>query len=128
MIKLKISEKETILKKISLGEINFEDLESKFRQERDIVIEALKHDRWALLYAADKFKKDKDIVLRTVKNNGLALELADDNLRGDRNIVLHAVKHCGYALKYASNKLQQDDENRKALETFKNLMETMVFK
>jgi hypothetical protein len=53
-------------------------------------------------------KEDREIVLEAVKNYGGALEYASENLKEDREIVLEAVKNDGSALKYASENLQED--------------------
>ena len=45
---------------------------------------------------------DREIVLEAVKQDGYALEYASAALKDDREIVLEAVKQDGEALKYAS--------------------------
>jgi len=48
-------------------------------------------------------KDDKDIVLTAVKNNGFALISASEKLKNDKNIVFEAVKEYGFALRFASD-------------------------
>jgi len=61
---------------------------------------------------SDKFKKDKEIVLEAVKHDpyGVALEHADKKLRADKEVVLAALKNDGSALKYADESLKKDKE------------------
>ena len=42
-------------------------------------------------YADEKFKNDKEIVLAAIKNNPEALEFASDNLKCDREVVFESV-------------------------------------
>ena len=59
---------------------------------------------YILKYASDRLKDDKDIVIEAVKNNGFALEFASDRLKNDKEIVLEAVKQNRYSLRYAGKK------------------------
>jgi hypothetical protein len=43
-------------------------------------------------------KDDKDIILAAVKNNGLILCFASERLKDDKDFVLEAVKNYGFAL------------------------------
>ena len=60
------------------------------REDREIVLEAVKNDGSALKYASENLKEDREIVLEAVKNDGSALEYASENLKEDREIVLEA--------------------------------------
>lgn len=42
-------------------------------------------------YADEKFKNDKEIVLTAIKNNPEALEFASNNLKCDREVVFESV-------------------------------------
>lgn len=62
---------------------------------KQMVLEAVKQNGYALNLASDEFKNDKDVVLLAVKQSGWALELASDEFKNDRNdreVVLEAVK------------------------------------
>jgi len=56
----------------------------------------------------DKWKKDKDVVLQAVKQDGNALEFADEVFRIDRDVVLVAILKTPEALKFAEPPLNQD--------------------
>jgi hypothetical protein len=43
-------------------------------------------------------KNDKDIVLEAVKKNGYSLEFASENLKNNKEVVLAAVKFYAYSL------------------------------
>ena len=44
------------------------------------------------MYASERLKDDKDIVLLAVKNSRYVLEYASQRLKDDKDIVLEAVK------------------------------------
>ncbi len=58
------------------------------------------------IYASEELKNDKEVVLEAVKTNGFALNDASEELKSDKEIVLEAVKKVGLALGYASEELQ----------------------
>jgi hypothetical protein len=57
----------------------------------------------ALQYASDKLKDDKEIVLAAVKQNGMALEYASKLMQGDKEIVKFAVAKDKRASQFATN-------------------------
>ena len=102
--------KEEAIKQLLNGE-NFENkLFDLFRGDKEVVLEAVKQDGWALEYASDELKNDKEVILEAVKQNGQALQCASNDLRNDKEIVLEAVKKVGYALEHASDELKNDKE------------------
>lgn len=82
---------------------------SELKQSHDLCFAAVKNNPLALKFAFI-FQNDPEIVFDVVSSNGLALAGASDQLRDDRDIVLAAVKNDGMALKYASRRLQKDKE------------------
>lgn len=78
----------------------------RLKNDKEIVLEAVKANGYALQFASDELKSDKEIVLKAVKESGYALKYASDELKNDIEIVLEAVKENGYALKYASDELK----------------------
>ena len=59
----------------------------------------------ALEHASDALRNDRQLVLEAVRQNGLALEYASDALRNDREVVDGAVRQNGTALAYAGEAL-----------------------
>ena len=55
----------------------------RLKDDKEIVLEAVKHNGYALEYANKKFKDDKDVVLEAVKKNGTVLFFASKNLKDD---------------------------------------------
>mmetsp|Transcript_25088 Transcript_25088/g.38173 ORF Transcript_25088/g.38173 Transcript_25088/m.38173 type:complete len:287 (-) Transcript_25088:39-899(-) len=80
------------------------------RADRDLVLEAVLIAGDALSFASEELRKDKDLVLQAAKNDYLALRYASEALRSDRDVVLEAVRLNGHALGYASPELRGDRE------------------
>ena len=102
--------KETAIKHLQNGE----DFESSnfdlFRDDKEIVLEAVKENGRALQYASKLLRNDKEVVLEAVKQDGRPLEYASNELKNDKEIVLKAVKQNGWALEYVSQQFQNDKE------------------
>ena len=85
----------------------------KLRNDKEIVMEAVKTGQDALLWASDNMRKDVDVLFEAVTYNGRALRYAI-GLRDHKKIVLQACKQDGNALQFASNELRSNIENCKA--------------
>ena len=88
--------------------INARFLPKDFLKVKEIMMEVVKNDIFALYYASDTLKNNRDLVLESVKNNGLSLCWASEDLRSDEEIVLEAVKQDGYSFQYANENLKKD--------------------
>ena len=77
------------------------------RNDKDIVLEAVRESGYALQFASEELRNDKEVVLESVKQIGDALHYASKELQDDEEIVLEAVKNDGFALNYASERLKQ---------------------
>ena len=71
------------------------------KNNREIVMVAVKQNGFALQWASEELKGDRDIVMEAVKQNGDALQHASAELHNDREFVIEAVKRKGYALQWA---------------------------
>ncbi|EFC47209.1 predicted protein [Naegleria gruberi] len=122
---------------------------NELRNDRELILKAVKLDGWALKWASVELQDDFEIVLEAVKCTGLAFEYASEKLRNNEiitmeavktypnalyhtptlydnwQIVMTAVKVNGWALKWASDKLQGDFEI--ALEAVKSNGEALQF-
>ena len=68
-------------------------------------------DGQALYYGSKSIRNDKEIVLEAVKKKGLILKYASYELREDKEIALAAVKQDKRALEYiASEELKQNPD------------------
>jgi len=65
-------------------------------------------DGMLLTYAGKAMRNDKELVIEAVRRNGAALADASKDLKGDKEVVLLAMRSFPGALKWASRKLQND--------------------
>jgi uncharacterized protein YdeI (YjbR/CyaY-like superfamily) len=77
---------------------------------KNVVIEAVQQNGWALQFAAEALIADKDVVLAAVTRTGSALRFAAKELKADREIVLAAVTRDCWALQFAAEALKADRE------------------
>ena len=82
----------------------------KLRNDKEIVLAAVKKHGLGLQFASAELKKNKDIVLAAVNQTGDALEYASEELKKDKDIVMAAVNQNGRALAHTSPELQRDKE------------------
>ena len=91
-------------------EIKF--IDKSLRNNRNIILTAAMYPlQWTTLLKNinEKFKDDKEIVLEVVKHYGMAVEYASERLKNDRTVAIEAIKQNGLALKYL-NKFKNDKE------------------
>lgn len=83
----------------------FRDFSPKVQQDYTVLMKALTiyPNECALAYASDQLKDNKEVVLYAVKNNGLQLGYASERLKNDAEVVFEAVSQDGQALEYATN-------------------------
>lgn len=82
----------------------------ELKNDRYVLLESVKQNWRALQYASDNFKNDNQVVLAAIKGNGLAFQYASERLKNHRRVVLTAIKQDGNALEYASDNLKNDRE------------------
>src|SRR5277367_2273834 len=63
-----------------------------FRDDRDVVLAAVRRNGWALAIASENLRADREVVLAAVRQNGWILDRASEDLRADREVVITAVK------------------------------------
>merc|ERR1712187_1031071 len=80
------------------------------RGDRKIVLDTVKQDGCAIMYAAKELRADRDVVLKAVEKDWRALAFVEDGLREDREIVLAGARQDMQALKYTSPELRDDKE------------------
>ena len=56
----------------------------------------------------DEFKNDKEIVLEAIKNDGSSIWCASKEIKNNKKMVADAIKNYSCSLKYASEELQND--------------------
>ncbi|WP_416374279.1 DUF4116 domain-containing protein [Mycoplasmopsis cynos] len=96
-----------------------DEMKKEFGKNRDIMLEAVKRNGYALQFASEELKKDKDVVLEAVNQVGdiflnlFTLFISDEMKKEfgkNRDIMLEAVKRNGYALQFASEELKKDKD------------------
>ena len=98
---------------LSLIELDYKCLEhipEKWKNNKNIVLFAVKQNPNALVYAPQKLRSDKEVVLAAVKECGGMLEFASKRLRDNKEIVLAAIKENSDVLRIASERLRDDIE------------------
>ena len=95
---------------LGTGRNRLEFIPDKFKDDKDIVLKAMKTDGISLEFVSDRLKEDKEVVMTAVKNNWKALEFVPDKFKDDKDIIMEVVKQNGKALKLASENMQKDRE------------------
>lgn len=92
--------------------IKLRDVVDKFRNNRDVVIAAVKRDGDNLKWASNRLKRDREVVLTAIKYSKEpgSFKKVMAQFRDDKEIVIAAVKRNGHDLKWASNRLRLDRE------------------
>ena len=67
--------------------------------DRKVIEVAVTQNGRALRYAGD-FKNDKEIVMLAVKNAAYAITYASAKLRNDKEFIMHVISEVGYAFRY----------------------------
>ena len=113
-----------------IGGLVLEYTNACMRNDREIVLHAVKENGLALQYADESLKADLEIVLAAVKknvtpsgyrfgnycDNSYALQYADESLKADLDIVLVSIQENGRnALKHADDCLKRDPQIMKAV-------------
>ncbi|WP_302162507.1 DUF4116 domain-containing protein [uncultured Fusobacterium sp.] len=104
-----LKDKEIALLLVKEAEIKLDQLPRKIRQDKEVVLEAVKVCGSNLEYAP-QFVSDREVVLSAVKSDGLAIEFSSKRFTDDKEIMLEAVKENGKSLNFASERLREDPE------------------
>lgn len=83
--------------------VHFKDLPQKFKEDREVVKEAVKYDCFSLKYAGAKFQDDKEIVLIAVSSCGWAYEYVSERLQNDKEVLLTALENFKNNISWVSN-------------------------
>lgn len=105
-----IKSKETAIKYLNNGVPFSRKLFELFRDDKEVVLIAVRKSGATLQFASDRLRDDKEVVLEAVKQNNLALGYASKRLKDDKEVVLEAVNINGKVLCFASDNLRDDVE------------------
>lgn len=90
---------------------------SQYYDDEDVVSAALCNGNLKLEKVSERLRNNKSIVLNAVKHNGSYLRWASEELRSDREVVETAMQNYPPAIQYASNELRM---NRSLLLQYSN--------
>lgn len=109
--------KEIILAAVKKDGENLYYASDALKNDREVVLEAVTKTGAALRHASEEFRDDKDVVLKAIEERGLysVFRYASDNLKADKDTVLKAIDVYVFDLKYASLELQDDYDLLKLL-------------
>lgn len=78
------------------------------RDNKEVMMEALKLHAWSFEYLSDRLRDDKEVAMVAVNRDAKVLKYASDRLRADREVVLTAIRMDTSALEFASEDLKND--------------------
>ena len=88
-----------------------EELENEKGIKKEYMLEAIRKDApWVIAYASDRLRQDKELMLEACKHDGQELYYASQKLRDDKEVVLTAVIKKWRILKYASENMRRNKE------------------
>lgn len=98
---------------------NLEGVKEEFKDNEDIVYEAIYQDGYALKWASERLRDNKDLVITAISSkflekseiNSTVLQFASERLRDDEEVVIESLKYnWGSGFKYASERLRSDEQ------------------
>lgn len=107
-----ILDNENMIKEIikKAGYENFKYASARLKESRDYVLEIIPIVPKTYELIDSRFRDDKEVTLSAVRNDGMNLRLASWRLLEDKEIVIEAVKNNPHSLQFADDKLQDDEE------------------
>lgn len=100
-----LRDREFILAVIDKHPDVFKVIQTDFGNDRDIVMKAISAQRSNdnLKFTSNALKDDKDIILAAVKNAGSLLQYASERLKNDPEIIKAALTQNGWSLQFLNN-------------------------
>ena len=77
---------------------------------KDLILLAIKHDIYMLMYISIELKNDEEIMSFAIKRNQVGLKYASVELQNNKEFVLKAIRYHGAALNYAAPQFKNDKE------------------
>lgn len=94
--------------KAILGELKMWEVPERYKTHRQICRAVLYNDPDALQNALEYVRDDKDLVIRAMKRNGDQLGFASERLQRDYDVVLAAVTNDGHAIRLAPLEMREN--------------------
>ncbi len=73
--------KSKTLNDIANGKISYDKLDNILQEDKDIVLEAIRHESFVYYDVPESLKNDREIVIASLKKYGLMLEFVSDQLK-----------------------------------------------
>lgn len=102
--------KENVITQIKLFLQSFEDVQSQWSSDKDVMLELMKIDGSKFSKLPIHLKEDRDIILASSTNYPHILPILAHQLRNDKELVINCVSQKGGLLTYASKELKNDKE------------------
>lgn len=103
-------DKKLILEAVKCKGENLAEADDSLRGDKDFVMEAMAVDGAALGGASDQLRSDQEFILGACQlGYGSCMKGVADHLKGDKDFVLKAACKCPEAFKYVSDDLKWDD-------------------
>jgi hypothetical protein len=106
------NDKEVVLAAVRNNGEAIEFASDSLKNEWEIVCEAI-NQSCSLEHVSEKFRDDKQIVITAIKKNKYhsnQIRFASERLKNDREVALSALAKCGSDLEYVSSQLKKDKE------------------
>lgn len=98
--------KKQIIDVLKTGKKLPQDAALLWKDDKDVMLTAIKQDPYVLLWVSQRLKKDKDVVLAAIEQQGQLLMYASDILKDNEDVVSAAIKNNPLALVHASEHQQ----------------------
>ena len=98
-------------------------LDDIFKDDKEVVMEAIKLNGINLFYASSRFRKDSKMIALAILSNGDALSNLPKKYKADKNLVIEAIKssRSGAVFSFIHSSLKKDKEFMlKAIEVYAN--------
>lgn len=82
-----------LLNEIASGNCLYKDLPTELKEDRELLIEALKHDGSNIQYASSSFSSDKEVILASLKTYEHVYDFMNKKFLDDEEVVLSMIKH-----------------------------------
>eukprot|EP01080_Neovahlkampfia_damariscottae_P004959 gene4959-8553_t len=90
------------------SKLQFDFLDEKFLNDKNLFLDSIGKNAFALLFASEEIQNDKKIISTLLKNDIMNLQFMSKRVRNDRRFFEDELKHNINILRFASNDLRND--------------------
>ena len=102
--------KEIVMAAVKQNGFALQYASERLKADKEVILLAVQSKTNALKFASAKVLSDESFILEVIKLDGCLLELISDDLKNNKKIVLAACSENGSSLEYASDNLKEDPE------------------